>query len=81
MLKSGDRGNSCRGFQVPATEACTLLPLVKIGERLAICCYPHKIFRWANVHLHATFEVTLHAGGPTYTWLGFPYLLIAYMHL
>ena len=31
------------GFQVPATEV-RILPLVKIGERLAICCYPHKIF-------------------------------------
>ena len=43
MLKRGDRGNSCRGFQVPATEVRTHLPLVKIRERLAICCYPHKI--------------------------------------
>ena len=43
MLKRGDRGDSCRGFQVLATEACSLLPLVKIGERLVICCYPHKI--------------------------------------
>ena len=33
-----------RGFQVPATEARTLLPLVKIGELLAICCYLHEIF-------------------------------------
>ena len=49
MLKRGDRGNSCRGFQVPATEACTLLPLVKIGGRLAICCYPQKIFLLKNI--------------------------------
>ena len=59
MLK---RGDSCRGFQVAATEACTLLPFVKLGERLAICCYPHKIFHRANVH-HAAFEATLDAGG------------------
>ena len=44
MLKREDRGGPCRGFQVPATEACALIPLEKIGERLAICCYPHKIF-------------------------------------
>ena len=42
MLERGQRG--LRGFQVPTTEACTLFPLVKIGERLAICCYQHKIF-------------------------------------
>ena len=35
MLKREDRGDLCRGFQVPATEACTV---VKVGERLAICC-------------------------------------------
>ena len=48
MLKRGTRG--FRGFQVPTTKACTLLPLVKIGEHLAIChypAYPHKN-KWLN---------------------------------
>ena len=61
MPKRG-RQRGFRGHQVPATDACTLLPLVKIEERLSICCYQHKTFPWANVHLHAAFEVTLHAG-------------------
>ena len=34
-----------RGFHVPATEACIIFQLVKIGDRLAICCYPQKIFQ------------------------------------
>ena len=41
VLKRGHRRNPV--FQVPATDTYTLLPLVKIEKRLAICRYPHKI--------------------------------------
>ena len=51
-----------RGQRKFRGQRCLLT--LKIGQRLVICCYSHKIIHWANVHLHVMhFKATLSAGG------------------